>query len=59
MRALFNGSLGPAAARSLVRSSGARFVLADCRTSADMGKLLGPVIRSTQAFGCAAVYEVQ
>ncbi len=58
MRDLFNGSLGVAAARSFVRSSGARFVLSDCRTSADMRKLLGPLIRSAHGFGCAAVYEV-
>jgi hypothetical protein len=59
MRALFNGSLGAAAARSFVRSSGARFVLSDCRTSADMRTLLGPVIRSAHGFGCATVYEVE
>ncbi len=59
MRDLFNGSLGVAATRSFVRSSGARFVLADCRTAADMRKLLGPMIRSAHGFGCAAVYEVE
>ncbi len=57
-RGLFNGSFGPAAARSFVRSSGARFVLADCETRVDMRKLLGPLIHSTHGFGCAAVYEV-
>jgi hypothetical protein len=57
-RALFNGSLSPAAARSFVRASGARFLLADCTTKADMRKLLGPLIRSAHGFGCAAVYEV-
>ena len=58
-RALFGGSLGTVAAQGFVRSSGARFVLADCDTTADMRKLLGPIIRSAQTFGCAAVYEVQ
>jgi hypothetical protein len=58
-QALFNGSLSPAAARGFVRSSGARFVLADCFTRADMRTLLGPIIRSAHGFGCAAVYEVQ
>ncbi len=57
-QALFNGSLTPAAARSFVRASGARFVLADCTTRVDMRKLLGPLIRSAHGFGCAAVYEV-
>jgi hypothetical protein len=42
-----------------VLSSGARFVLADCQTTADMKKLLGPIIRSAHGFGCAAVYEVE
>lgn len=55
---LFDGSLDAQAARSFVVSTGARFVLADCETSADMRKLLGPLIRSTNTFGCAAVYEV-
>jgi hypothetical protein len=41
-----------------VRASGARFLLADCTTRADMRKLLGPLIRSAHGFGCAAVYEV-
>jgi hypothetical protein len=57
-RALFNGSLSPAAARRFVRASGARFLLADCTTRADMRALLGPLIRSAHGFGCAAVYEV-
>jgi hypothetical protein len=57
-QALFDGSLTPTAARSFVVSSGARFVLADCETTADMRQLLGPIIRSSRSFGCAAVYEV-
>src|SRR5690242_2956168 len=57
-RALFNGALTPSAARSFVRASGAKFLLADCTTKADMRKLLGPLIRSAHGFGCAAVYEV-
>lgn len=57
-RALFNGLLSPAAARSFVLASGARFLLADCTTRADMRTLLGPLIRSAHGFGCAAVYEV-
>jgi hypothetical protein len=57
-RALFSGSLTPSVARSFVMTSGARFVLADCTTSADMRTLLGPLIRSEHSFGCATVYEV-
>ena len=56
---LFEGSMSPAAAQSFVLGSGARFVLADCQTTADMRKLLGPIIRSAHGFGCAAVYEVE
>jgi hypothetical protein len=56
---LFQGSLTPTAAQSFVLNSGARFVLADCNTTADLPKLLGPIIRSSQSFGCAAVYEVE
>jgi hypothetical protein len=56
---LFNGWLSPAAARSLIMSTGVRFVLADCMTTTDMRKLLGPIIRSAHGFGCAAVYEVE
>jgi hypothetical protein len=58
-RSLFQGSLTPAVARSFVADSGVRFVLADCSTTTDMRSLLGPIIRSAQTFGCAAVYEVQ
>ncbi|HUA02960.1 MAG TPA: hypothetical protein VMB27_03585 [Solirubrobacteraceae bacterium] len=54
-----SGAPTPAAARSFVLSSGARFLLADCETTTDIPKLLGPVIRSTHSFGCAAVYEVE
>jgi hypothetical protein len=56
---LFQGSLSPTAAQSFVLNSGARFVLADCNTTADLPKLLGPIIRSARGFGCAAVYEVE
>ena len=58
-RALFNGNLSPASARSFVRASGARFLLADCTTRADMRTLLGPLIRSAHGFGCATVYKVE
>jgi hypothetical protein len=56
---LFGGGATPAAARSFVLGTGARFVLADCATTADMRKLLGPIVRSEHTLGCAAVYEVE
>lgn len=55
---LFGGQATPAAARGFVLGTGARFVLADCLTTADMRTLLGPIVRSAHTFGCAAVYEV-
>lgn len=58
-KTLFQGSMTPAAAQNLVLSSNARFVLADCQTTADLNKLLGPIIRSVHGFGCATVYEVE
>ncbi len=54
-----SGDPTPETARSFVLSSGVRFLLADCETTTDIPKLLGPVIRSTHSFGCAAVYEVE
>ncbi len=56
---LFGGSMSAAGARHFVLGSGARFVLADCSSTADINKLLGPVIESTRRFGCAAVYTVK
>jgi len=57
-QSLFDGSLGPRAARSLVRESGARFVLSDCQTTADLSRTLGRLVISTHRFGCASVYEL-
>ena len=54
-----SGDPTPEAARSFVLSSGARFLLADCETTMDIPRLLGPIIRSAHDFGCAAVYEVE
>ena len=56
---LFGGGATPAAAQRFVLGLRARFVLADCSTTADMRKLLGPIVRSEHTFGCAAVYEVE
>jgi hypothetical protein len=55
---LFKGGMQTAGARTLVRQTGARFVLADCTTTADMRKLLAPMTRSVHSFGCATVYEL-
>jgi hypothetical protein len=56
---LFFGHLGPAAARRFVQSTGARFVLEDCESRAELGRLLAPLIASEQRVGCAAVYELR
>ncbi|MDQ2761168.1 MAG: hypothetical protein M3Y17_12265 [Actinomycetota bacterium] len=55
---LLDGTLTPSAARALVLGSGARFVLSDCESRADLGRPLAPIVRSTRHFGCATVYEV-
>jgi hypothetical protein len=57
-RDLFIGSLKPAAARSYVRSTGARFLLKDCYSPDVVPKLLGPMVVDTRHFGCASVYQV-
>jgi hypothetical protein len=59
VRDLFTGRLAPRRARALVRSSGARFLLADCRPTADLRRMLGPLIQAERVFGCARVYEVK
>jgi hypothetical protein len=55
----FDGSLAAASVRSFVRQIGARFLLADCQTSADMAAVLAPLTQSVHRFGCAAVYELR
>jgi hypothetical protein len=51
--------MSPPAAQRFVRSTGARFVLADCRSPADLAALLGPIVRAQVRFGCARVVEVR
>jgi len=46
------------AARSLVRASGARFVLSDCQVTGNLATALAPIALSVRRFGCAAVYEI-
>jgi hypothetical protein len=57
--ALFTGGLRPERAQQLVRSTGARILVSDCRHRADLRPILGPVLASAKRFGCAAVYEVR
>jgi hypothetical protein len=59
VRDLFTGGLSQSAARATVLGSRARFLLADCRPTTDLEKLLGPVIIAQHRFGCARVYEVK
>jgi hypothetical protein len=56
---VFRDSVPPATARGLVRRSGARFVLADCRVSPHLGAVLAPLTQSVAHFGCAAVYMLK
>jgi hypothetical protein len=53
---LFDGSLSPEVTRTFVTQIGARFVLADCQTPADMTSVLAPLTQSVHRFGCATVY---
>jgi len=53
---LFTGRLAPAAARAFVSSSGARFLLADCRPGAELSRVLGGLVTRVLRFGCARVY---
>lgn len=46
------------AARAFVLSTGARFVLANCGSHADLSRWLRPIARAVHRFGCATVYEV-
>jgi hypothetical protein len=56
--ALFAGDLEPDGARTFVRSTGARFVLADCETPTDLDATLAPLDPAVQRFGCATVYDL-
>jgi hypothetical protein len=57
-QALFGGSLSQRAGRAFVHRVAARFVLADCTTTANMERILAPMLIGVRRFGCAAVYEV-
>ena len=55
---LFAGRVPAAEARAFVRGTGARYVLADCR-SADLAPLLGDLVRRTDRFGCVRVHALR
>jgi hypothetical protein len=59
VRRLFTGGLRAGTARRIVVASRARYVLADCRPTTNLTRLLGPVITSLHRFGCARVYDVR
>jgi hypothetical protein len=56
--ALFGGKLSGTQAQRFVRRSGARFVLADCYSTANLDRLLRPLVVSVNRFGCARVFEL-
>jgi hypothetical protein len=55
---LFAGDLTPADADQVVKTSGARFLLADCRGRADLSAAIAPRVAVVHRFGCATVYEL-
>jgi hypothetical protein len=55
---LFDGRLSAGEAQSFVRSTHARFLLADCRHQTDLRGILRPLLSGVMHFGCATVYEL-
>jgi hypothetical protein len=58
IQVLFNGTMPRTAAVSFVRSTGARFLLADCTAPPNLTQTLAPLTVSLKRFGCAGVYEL-
>ena len=56
---LLAGGLDAAGAQAVAGASGARFVLQDCRSRADLRGVLGPMLLSSRAYGCATVHELR
>jgi hypothetical protein len=52
---LFEGRMGAPAARSFVRGTGARLLVADCAHSRSPARELGRLVAATHRFGCAEV----
>lgn len=57
--ALFAGGLPPAQARRFVRSTGARFLISDCRGRADLSSALRLDLESVRRYGCATLYVLR
>src|SRR5262249_6697835 len=55
---LLAGRMSPRQAERFVAGTGARVLLADCTTWADLRQGLAPVIESTHRFGCATIYQL-
>jgi hypothetical protein len=55
---LWSGTMSKTRALEFVRSTGARFLLADCKAPPDLSRTLAPLTVSSTRFGCAAVYEL-
>jgi hypothetical protein len=55
---LFSNLSSPAEGRRFVRSTGARFLLADCTAPSNLPQVLAPITTSQTRFGCASVYEL-
>lgn len=56
---LLNGWIRGRAARAFVVRTGARFIVSDCTSRADLRPVLAPLLLSVRRFGCAVVYELK
>jgi len=56
--ALFQGRMSAEAARRFVRSTGARYLLFDCESHANLDAALASMVQMTRHFGCASVYRL-
>jgi hypothetical protein len=58
-RGIFTGQMGRRQAGAVLRRSGARFVLADCRFPPPVvERRLGDAVTPVRIFGCAGVYRI-
>lgn len=55
---VLHGWIRGGAARTFVLATGARFVLADCSSHANLQRTLAPITVTVHRFGCATVYEI-
>lgn len=55
---LMQGEMSAVQAQQFVRSTGARFVLSDCKHNANLVPALSSMLASVRRFGCATVYQV-